>query len=60
MGNYASNQPPEQVPRESFGVSRTTLRKTYEVVEREGLIETQHGRVRGGPIPLFGFFQISL
>jgi GntR family transcriptional regulator len=36
--------PPERVLCESFGVSRMTLREAYEIVEREGLIETQRGR----------------
>jgi GntR family transcriptional regulator len=36
--------PPERVLCEQYGVSRMTLRQAFDVLAREGLIETQRGR----------------
>jgi GntR family transcriptional regulator len=36
--------PPERVLCERYGVSRMTLRQAFDVLDREGLIETQRGR----------------
>lgn len=36
--------PPERVLCEQYGVSRMTLRQAFDVLDREGLIETQRGR----------------
>ena len=36
--------PPERVLCEQYGVSRMTLRQAFELLDREGLIETQRGR----------------
>ncbi len=36
--------PPERVLCQQYGVSRMTLRQAFDVLDREGLIETQRGR----------------
>ncbi|MEN6601104.1 MAG: GntR family transcriptional regulator [Bryobacteraceae bacterium] len=36
--------PPERILCEQYGVSRMTLRQAFDVLNREGLIETQRGR----------------
>jgi len=40
----ATPLPPERTLCEQFGISRMTLRQAYDVIEREGLIESHRGR----------------